>query len=74
MEAILIEKEAMVLPEAERAVLAERLLVSLESKQIAYGKEWLEESKERFEAYKAGLIQSVDGEEAVAAIRASLKK
>jgi hypothetical protein len=28
MEAILIEKEAMVLPEAERAVLAERLLVA----------------------------------------------
>ncbi|MBG7608171.1 MAG: addiction module protein [Verrucomicrobia bacterium] len=74
MEAILIEKEAMVLPEAERAVLAERLLASLESKKIAYDEEWLEESKERFEAYKAGLIKSMNGEEEVAKIRASLRK
>jgi Putative addiction module component len=74
MEAILIEKEAMVLPEAERAVLAERLLISLESKRIAFGQEWLDESKDRFGAYQAGRIEAIDGGEALAAIRAALEK
>lgn len=74
MEAILIEKEAMVLPEVERALLAERLLASLENKRIAFENEWLEESKDRFDAFKAGLIQSVDGKEAIATIRDSLRK
>lgn len=74
MEAIHIENEAMVLPEAERAVLADRLLGSLESKKIAFEADLLEESKERFEAYKAGQLQSVDGEKTVADIRASLRK
>ncbi|QTN32588.1 addiction module protein [Akkermansiaceae bacterium] len=74
MEAILIEKEAMVLPEAERAVLAERLLVSLESKRIVFQEEWLDEAKARFEAYQAGRIQAVDGGETLAAIRTALGK
>lgn len=67
-------EEALVLPEVERALLAERLLASLENKRIAFENEWLEESKDRFNAYKAGLMRSADGRETVAAIRNSLGK
>ena len=72
MEAVVIEREAMRLPEVERALLAERLLESLDTKRPMFEGEWLEESRERFAAYKAGALEAVDGQTAVAEIRKSI--
>lgn len=72
MEAVLIEREALGLPESERALLADRLLESLGPKRATFEKEWLNESHERFEAYKLGLLKAVDGREAISTMRTKL--
>lgn len=74
MDAVLIEREALGLPESERALLADRLLGSLESKRPTFEKEWLDVSRERFDAYKAGQMAASDGKSAVSAIRSDLRK
>lgn len=74
MELALIEHEAMKLTEAERAVLADRLLDSLETRKIAHENLWLEESKGRYEEYRQGTIAALDGEATVTELRKLLRK
>ena len=72
MEAALIEHEALLLPEAQRALLADRLLQSLGTEDEAVTAAWAAEADRRFAAWQQGEIKDVDGPEAVERIRRSL--
>lgn len=72
MEAIIIEREALLLPEGQRALLADRLLQSLGSEDKVVMDAWADEAEERFDAYERGDITAVDGSGAVEEIRRSL--
>lgn len=52
MDRVEIEKQAMLLEPTERALLADHLLQSLEDSAVL--ENWIEESEQRSEAYKAG--------------------
>ena len=69
MEAVILEHEAMSLPEGDRAVLIERLIESLTASGDDRSEAWLKESVDRFDAYKNGKIDSVDGAGVVAGLR-----
>jgi putative addiction module component (TIGR02574 family) len=68
MDAVIIESEALRLPEAERALLADRLLQSLAPTE--FQDEWREEVESRMQAFEAGTIPAVDGPKAMAEFRA----
>lgn len=70
MELPVLEKEALLLPDAERALLADRLLASLDSGSDALRQQWIAESESRLEAYQKGLISAVEGPQTMAALRA----
>ncbi len=72
MEAEVLESEAMKLPELERAILVDRLQESLSSSAISHIGEHLEEAKKRFEAYKSGDIEALDGDSVVNSILAKI--
>lgn len=56
-----IEAAAMQLPLAERALLAERLLASLDDVEVE--REWAEEIDRRMEAYEEGKLRMYPGDE-----------
>ena len=63
-------KEALTLPETERAELADRLLESLEgpiNREIEAA--WASEAEDRVEAYRRGEISARPGDEVLAEIR-----
>jgi putative addiction module component (TIGR02574 family) len=68
MEAV-IEKEALRLPESERAVLAERLLESLIHRPEELEAACLREADSRMKAFRDGKIATVSGPEAMAELR-----
>jgi hypothetical protein len=61
MEAGMIVKEALQLPEGERAMLAERLLESLCRRSVESEAAWLSEAESRMAAFREGSIEAVDG-------------
>ena len=65
----MIEKEALQLPDCERAVLADRLLASLSRRPAGLDETWLREADERMAAYREGRIEAVSGPEALAELR-----
>ena len=69
MEAAIIEKEALQLPEIERAVLADRLLASLSHRPAELEAAWRRESSSRMEAFREGKLEAVSGPEAMADLR-----
>jgi len=69
MELPALEKEALLLTDTERALLADRLLVSLETGSNALRQQWIAESESRLEAYHSGLISAVDGPSTIASLR-----
>jgi hypothetical protein len=69
MEAVIIEKEALQLPEIERAVLADRLLASLSHRPAELEAVWLREADSRIEAFRSGKLEAVSGPEAMAELR-----
>jgi hypothetical protein len=69
MEAIILEKEAMQLPDCERAVLADRLLASLTRKPVGMDDAWLREADDRMKAFHEGQIAAVAGPETLAELR-----
>ena len=73
MEAATIEHEALLLPEAQRALLADRLLQSLGTENEAVTAAWTAEADRRFAAWQRGEIQDVDGPDAVQRIRQRLR-
>ena len=71
MDRVVIEKQAMLLEPTERALLAVHLLQSLEDSAVL--ENWIEESEQRSEAYKAGVIEGEDSDEVFADIRATIR-
>ena len=72
MDAAIIEREALSLTVAERALLADRLLQTLDQEDPERMERWGLEADRRLQAFERGEIASVDGPEAVAAIRRRL--
>lgn len=70
MDPEIIEKEALQLPDTERAILADRLLSSLSQLPGELEESWIRESDERMEAYREGKISAVDGPQAIANLKA----
>jgi hypothetical protein len=69
MDAATIEREAIALPIAERAVLADRLLQTLQLEDSARMEAWGHEADRRLDAFEKGGTREVDGPASVAAIR-----
>ena len=72
MDVATIEREALSLTVAERALLADRLLQTLDQEDPERMERWGREADRRLEAYERGEIAAIDGPEAVAAIRRRL--
>jgi putative addiction module component (TIGR02574 family) len=69
MEAAMIEKEALQLPDVERAVLVDRLLESLSRRPAALEAAWLREADSRMKGFQEGGIAAVSGPDAMADLR-----
>ena len=65
----MIEKEALFLPDAERALLADRLIESLSCTPPELKASWIRESSERMDAFHRGEIEAVDGPSAIAELK-----
>ncbi len=64
-------RAALSLPEADRADIADRLLLSLDaSSQREIDALWAQEAESRIEAYDRGEIEVIPGKEVFAAVRA----
>lgn len=74
MDAVIIESEALKLPETERAILIDHLQESLSTSKTTYLDEHLEEAHDRYEAYQRGEISTVDGKEVVSELKKKLAK
>ena len=74
MDLPVLEKEALMLPEKERALLANLLLVSLETGSDALRQKWIQESESRLQAWQSGLISALDGPETMASLRLKFAK
>lgn len=66
-----IEAAALQLAPAERAHLAERLLVSLEEDDEILAA-WVEEAERRGDAYDRGEMEAIDFDESMARLKAKL--
>jgi putative addiction module component (TIGR02574 family) len=69
MDAALIEKEALQMPDLKRAQLADRLLQSISPVTSELQQAWATEADDRMEAYRAGKIAAIDGPQALADLR-----
>ena len=74
MDLAIIEKEALQLPDTERALLADRLLCSLSQLPERLKDGWIQEADERLQAFREGKINAVDGPEAMANLKARFAK
>ena len=67
------EAEALTLPVAQRAILAQHLLASLDDIEEQENERlWVEEAGRRYEAYKTGALPARDAFEAIADMRGRL--
>lgn len=68
-----IAEEALALPSEQRALLADRLVESLDATEAnRIDRLWLAEAKRRRDEVRQGLVQTIPGEEALARVRRSL--
>lgn len=68
-----LAEEALALPSETRALLADKLVESLESAALSGSDQaWLAEAKRRRDQVRAGSVQTIPGEEAIAGLRRSL--
>jgi len=74
MDAAILEKEALLLPDTERALLVERLIESISPCPSALREAWVREADERMRAFCDGEISAVDGPQAMADIRSQFSK
>ena len=74
MDVAILEKEALLLPEHARAILADRLIESISPPPSSLLDAWIEESESRLDAFQRGEIEAIDGQEALKALRDSLSK
>jgi hypothetical protein len=73
MDAAIIEREALALNAAERALLADRLLQTLDLEDSERMARWGAEADRRLEAFDRGEMEAIDGPAAVAALRHRLR-
>lgn len=73
MDAATIEHEAMGLTAVERALLADRLLLTLDLEDARRMERWAREAESRLHAFERGEIDDTEGSAAIAAIRMRLK-
>ena len=66
-----LQAEVLSLPPAERSLLLERLIVSLDA-DPEIQRAWVQEAQRRDTEIESGAVAPVPGEEALARIRASL--
>ena len=65
--------EALALPSEERALLADRLVESLDTAEASrLDRLWASEAKRRRDEVRQGLVQTIPGDEALARVRRSL--
>ncbi|MDA0767665.1 MAG: addiction module protein [Verrucomicrobia bacterium] len=69
IDAAIIEKEAMQLSAAERALLADRLPESLGATSKELQSSWVKEADDRLKAYREGSIVAEDGPQALSDLR-----
>jgi hypothetical protein len=74
MDLLVLEKEALLLPDNLRAMLAERLIESISPLSSEIKKEWIQEAEARMEAFERGEIESVEGSTALASLRQKLAR
>jgi len=74
MDAAILEMEALLLPDTERALLVERLMESLSPSPSALRAAWVREADERMRAFRDGEISAVDGSQAMADLRSRFSK
>jgi len=75
MDNVLLKEAALKLSAFERAQLIDALWQSLDpADQDAIDQAWLEESKERLQAYRQGEVEAVDGETALAELKSKLSQ
>ncbi|MDZ8261418.1 addiction module protein [Nostoc sp. ChiQUE01b] len=69
-----IMKEALTLPSAARALLAEKLVESLEfDVDETLQTLWIDEAKKRRDEVRSGVVSPIPGEEALARVRQLLE-
>ncbi len=74
MDAAILEKEALLLPDTERALLVERLMESISPSPSALREAWVREADERMRAFRDGEISAVNGPQAMAELRSRFSK
>jgi len=74
MNAAMLEKQALLLPDHERAILVDRLIGSLSSASQERQNEWLREADIRFDAFCNGELVAVDGGKAMSELRAKFPR
>ena len=73
MDSAILAKEALKLSALERAQLIDELWRSLDpDEQVAVDRAWLEESRDRLQAFREGKLKAVDGEATLREIEAEL--
>lgn len=74
LDAKVCEASALMLPVAERAALAERLIESLDTLDDAETERlWVEEAERRYQAYKQGRLSARSAAEAIQNAQARLR-
>jgi putative addiction module component (TIGR02574 family) len=74
MDSVLLANEALKLPAWERAQIIDALWRSLDpAEQAAIDQAWVAESRDRLEAYRAGKLKALDGEQALRDIETGLR-
>ncbi len=68
-----IAAEALTLPSEERALLADRLVESLDAAEVSrLDRLWASEAKRRRDEVRSGAVRTIPGDEALARVRRSL--
>lgn len=75
MDSVLLTEAALKLSPFERAQLIDALWQSLDpAEQDAIDQAWLNESKDRLQAFQQGQLAAVDGETALSALKDQLSQ
>lgn len=74
MDAVVLQEEALQLPEGERALLADRLLESLSRKSEELNNAWTKESEERLSAFYDGKMKAEDGVRVIDQLRSKVSQ
>ncbi|MGM0540023.1 MAG: addiction module protein [Thermodesulfobacteriota bacterium] len=69
MESVVLEKEAMKLSALERALLADRLLQTLEDDHASPIRAWAEVAEQRLDKFQSGKMDSIDCMEFIDSLR-----